>query len=182
LQLLSPRETAEHDTPDPNIRPRINVQCAFLPWMTFVVLTFSWGMNGVYRKIQNMVMFSSFLLVANIIGIFIQKVKSVSKINLNTQIHIYTATYYFKVFGKSLCFRANKKILKPDTSKAKLPLCLIQHNAKIYYGGVEVFNSFLIMALQDGEWPDPNNYQPVKNSELITLTVYNLIICFLLYS
>jgi hypothetical protein len=86
----------------PNIRPQINVQCAFVPWMTLVVLTFSWGMKGVYRKIQNTVMFSSFLPVANITGIFIQKVKSVSKINLNTQIHIYTATYYLKVFGKSL--------------------------------------------------------------------------------
>lgn len=50
-------------------------------------------------------------------------------------------------------------------------------------GGVDVYlSSFLIMALQDGEWPDPDNYQPVKNSELITLTVYNLMIYFMLYS
>jgi len=130
--------TLQSGRADPNIRPHINVQCTFVSWMTLVVLTFSWGMNGVYRKIQNMVMFSSFLLVANITGIFIQKIKSVFKINLNTQIHIYTAIYYLKVFGKSLCFRANKKILKPDTSKAKLSLCLIQQNAKMLYGGVEI--------------------------------------------
>jgi len=62
-------------------------------------------------------------------------------------------------------------------------MCLIQQNAKMLHGGVEAWpSSFLVMALLDGEWPDPVNYQPVKNSELITLTVYNLMICFMLYS
>jgi hypothetical protein len=61
-------------------------------------------------------------------------------------------------------------------------MCLIQHNAKMLHGGVVAWlSSFLVMALLDGEWPDPDNYQPVKNSELITLTVYNLMICFMLY-
>jgi len=100
--------TLQSGRADPNIRSQINLECEFVLWMTLVLLTFSWGLNGVYRKIQSMVMFSSFLLVANITGIFIQKIKSVSKTNLNTQTYIRTATYYLQTFGKSLCFRANK--------------------------------------------------------------------------
>jgi len=94
--------TLQSGRADPNIRPHINVQCAFVSWMSLVLLTFSWGLNGVYRKIQSIVMFRSFLLVANITGIFIQKIKSVSKINLNTHTRIRTATYYLQVFGKRL--------------------------------------------------------------------------------
>lgn len=94
--------TLQSGRTDPNIRPHMNVQRAFVSWMTLVLLTFSWGLNGVYRKIQNMVMFSSFLLAANITGMFIQKIKSVSKINLNTQTNIHTATYYLQALGKSV--------------------------------------------------------------------------------
>jgi hypothetical protein len=44
--------TLQSEGADLSISPHINVQCAFVSWMTLVELTFSWELIGVYRKIK----------------------------------------------------------------------------------------------------------------------------------